>query len=72
MLETFIKSLGYLGVDASNLNKTEHEKFMFKFEDEVVNKHWLSFYATYKRGYKDACDKIGVLAIREIGELNNG
>lgn len=66
MLENFIKSLGFLGVDASNVNHQLDEKLMFKFEDENIDKHWRCFYAFYKAGYNDACNKFGAFAIQEI------
>jgi hypothetical protein len=39
-----------------------------KFIDPIIQKHWRSFYATYRKGYIDACNKIGVLAVQEIGK----
>lgn len=69
MIDNFTKSLGFLGIDASNLKHEPCDKNMYKFEDETINKYWRTFYAFYKTGYKDACDKIGVLAIREISEM---
>lgn len=68
MLENFIKSLGFLGVPANNTNHQECSKNLYKFEDEIIDKHWRCFYAFYKTGYTDACNKIGVLAIKEIGK----
>lgn len=69
MIENFLKSLKFLGIDSTNIKHESCEKNLFKFEDEGIDKHWRAFYAFYKTGYKDACDKIGVLAIREISEL---
>lgn len=66
MLENFLKSLGFLGVDASNMKHQPDEKNMFKFEDENIDKHWRCFYAFYKTGYNDACNKLGAFAIQEI------
>lgn len=68
MLEKFIKSLGYLDIDASNVNHTQNETFMFKFEDKAIDKQWRCAYAFYKTGYEDACNKIGTLAIQELGK----
>lgn len=50
MLEKFTKSLGFLQVNANNTNHVHDEKFMFKFEDELINKHWLCFLAAYTLG----------------------
>lgn len=68
MLEKFIKSLGYLGIDASNVNHTQDEAFMFKFEDKVIDKQWRCAYAFYKTGCEDMCNKIATIAIQEIGK----
>lgn len=72
MLDKFAKSLGFLGVNASNMNKKEHEKFMFVFEDEIVNKHWLSFFATYHNGRKqgriDVLNEISIHCIKLIDQ----
>lgn len=76
MLEKFLKSLGFLGIDASNVNHQPDEKLMFKFEDENIDKHWRCFYAFYKigseegykRGWNAACDEFGATAIRLINK----
>jgi hypothetical protein len=39
-----------------------------KFIDPIIQKHWRSFQATYRKGYIDACNKIGVIAVQEIGK----
>lgn len=67
--DKFVASLKFLNVNTDNLNKTEHEKFIYKFEDETVNKHWLSFLATYKSGRKSAFDDIGVWAIQNVNKV---
>ena len=66
MLENFIKSLNFLGINTENTKHTACEKMLYKFEDENINKHWLCFYRFYQTGYTDACNKIGILAIQEI------
>ena len=66
MLDKFTKSLGFLGIDASNMNHQSCEKYMYKFEDATINKHWLCFYAFYKDGYNSAMNEVGAFAIREI------
>mgnify|MGYP000858741094 CR=1 FL=1 len=68
MLENFIKSLGFLSVNANNTKHVACEKNMFKFEDETLDKYWRCFYAFYKTGYTDACNKIGVLAIKGVND----
>ena len=70
MLEKFIASLIFLGVNHENLNTTKHEKFIYKFEDETVNKHWPSFLATYKNGRKSAFDDMGVWAIQNVNKIS--
>lgn len=50
MFEKFIKSLGFLQVNANNTNHVHDEKNMFKFEDESIDKMWRCFYAFYKDG----------------------
>lgn len=54
MLSNFAKALGHLGVNASNMNHKECEKYIYSFEDETIQKHWLCFYAFYKAGHNDA------------------
>ena len=74
MLDKFVKSLGFLGVDASNMNHQSCEKNRYKFEDENIDKHWRCFYAFYKNGFEKghkfgwnaACDEFGSTAIRLI------
>lgn len=68
MLEKFFKHLDFVAPELTERTYQPHEKFIYKFDYEMVNKHWLSFYATYKTGYMDACNKIGVLAVQEIGK----
>lgn len=67
MLEKFLKSLEFLGV-AADTSHVEDEKNLYKFTDSTVDKHWRAFYAFYRQGYLDACNKIGVLAVQEIGK----
>lgn len=68
MLNNFLKYLGFHNVNSKNMNHEPCEKFMFKFEDEVINQHWKYFYAIYRSGYTDACNKIGVLAIKGVND----
>lgn len=67
MLEKFLKSLEFLGL-STDTSHIEDEKNLYKFVDPNVDKHWRAFYAFYKQGYLDACNKIGVLAVQEIGK----
>ena len=66
MLENFFKSLKFLGVASDDMTHTEDEKNLYKFNDPLINKHWLCFYAFYKTGYNDACNQFAALAVREI------
>jgi hypothetical protein len=66
MLDNFVKSLGFIGVDAINMKFKPSDKYMFDFEDENIDKHWRCFYAFYKLGYNDCANKIGAFAIQEI------
>ena len=61
MLDLFFKHLDFIQY---NGNREMQED---KFIDPVTQKHWRSFQATYRKGYVDACNKIGVLAVQEIG-----
>lgn len=62
MLDLFFKHLDFIKMDGSREMQDD------KFIDPIIQKHWRSFYATYRKGYIDACNKIGVLAVQEIGK----
>ena len=49
MLELFKKHVNFLELNL-NLENEPCEKRILKFKDEVTNKHYLSFFATYKAG----------------------
>lgn len=66
MLSNFAKSLGFLGIDASNFNYQDCEKNLYKFEDETIQKHWLCFYAFYKSGHNDALNELQAALVRRI------
>ena len=66
MLENFFKSLKFLGVASDDMAHVEDEKNLYKFNDPLINKHWLCFYAFYKTGYNDACNQFAALAVRQI------
>ena len=66
MLSNFTQSLGYLGVDASNMNHQACEKYIYKFENEIIQKHWLCFYAFYKTGHNDALNELQAELVRRI------
>lgn len=66
MLELFFKHLDFVAPELTERTYQANEKNIYKFDFEAVDKHWRSFYATYRKGYLDACNKIGVLAVREI------
>ena len=70
MIEDFTKSLGFLGVDAKNMNYSLVEKNMYKFEDENIDKYWRCFYAFYKKGvecgFSDGFSKGRIDTLNEI------
>ena len=66
MIDKFTKSLGFLGVNASNMNHVLDEKNMFKFEDKNIDKHWRCFYAFYKMGWNDASNEMTAFAVRGL------
>ena len=68
MLDLFFKHLDFVAPELTERTYKENEKNLYKFDFENVDKHWRSFYATYRKGYIDACNKIGVLAVQEIGK----
>ena len=71
MLELFFKHLDYIGIQSGR----EHEpcdKRGFKFIDAETQKHWLSFCAVHKGGYKQGrVDALNQISIHCINELNN-
>ena len=50
MLELFFKHLDFVAPEFTIRTYKDDEKRIYVFHDPVVNKHWLSFYATYKAG----------------------
>ena len=62
MLDLFFKHLDFIKFDGSREMQDD------KFIDPIIQKHWRSFHATYRKGYIDACNKIGVIAVQEIGK----
>ena len=42
MLEKFTKSLAFIGVDTSNMNHSMCGKNIYKFEDEKIDKQWMT------------------------------
>jgi len=72
MLELFEKHLSFVAPELKELKYELNEKNLYKFSDALVQKHWLSFYATYKAGYKQGCvDALNQISIHCINELNN-
>lgn len=67
MLELFFKHLDFVGIQSNREHET-CEKRIYVFHDPAVNKHWLSFYATYMRGRKSAFDDLGVWAVQNVGK----
>ena len=68
MLELFKKHVNFLELNL-NLENEPCEKRILKFKDEVTNKHYLSFFATYMRGRKSAFDDMGIWAIQNVGKV---
>lgn len=70
MLEKFIKSLGFIGVNANNLNHTQDEKNIFKFEDENIDKQWRCFLAFYRDGLRqgriDTLNEVSIYCIKKL------
>jgi len=73
MLQKFIKSLEFLGVDSSNMNRVECSKNVYKFEVDQINKLWLSSLAFYRAGHErgqiDTWNEISIHAINEINKV---
>ena len=65
MLELFKKHVNFLELNL-NLENEPCEKRILKFKDEVTNKHYLSFYATYNRGYNDALNNTIIPLMRQL------
>lgn len=63
MLEMFFKHLDFIDVDSlypDTLNRdyVEGGKHKYQFSDPIIQKHWLSFYATYRAGYISASENM--------------
>lgn len=70
MLELFFKHLDFIAPELTIRTYNDDEKRIYVFHDTVVNKHWLSFYATYMRGGKSAFDDLGVWAVQNVSKFN--
>lgn len=74
MIEKFTKSLGFIGIDASNMNYKSCDKNVYKFEDDQIDKQWRCFLAFYRDGHKqgqiDTWNEISIHAINEINKIN--
>lgn len=68
MLDLFKKHVNFLGLEL-NLENEPCEKRLLKFKNEITQKHYLSFYATYMKGRKSAFDDMGVWAIQNVSKL---
>ena len=66
MLDKFTKSLGFLGLNANNMNHSIDEKNLFKFEDESIDKMWRCFYAFYKQGRVDTLNEISIDCMKKL------
>ena len=69
MLDLFKKHVTFLGLEL-NLENEPCENRLLKFKDEVTQKHYLSFYATYMKGRKSAFDDLGVWAVQNVGKFS--
>lgn len=56
-LELFQKHLDFVGLQLS-LEHKPHEKYLLHFDDANTQKHWLSFWATYNKGYNEAINQM--------------
>ena len=68
MLDLFKKHVNFLRLEL-NLENEPCEKRLLKFKNEITQKHYLSFYATYMKGRKSAFDDLGVWAIQNVSKL---
>ena len=62
MIDKFEKSLKFLGFEGLSMSHQSCDKNLYKFDDAVINKHWLCFYAFYL----DGCKKGRIDALNEI------
>lgn len=73
MLDKFKKSLEFLSVDASNMEYKSCDKNVYKFDDPIISKHWLSCLAFYRDGHRqgriDELNEISIHAIKEIEKI---
>ena len=70
MLELFEKHLSFVDPELKDLKYEPNEKNLYKFNDSIVQRHWLSFYATYMRGRKSAFDDLGVWAVQNVSKFS--
>lgn len=74
MIEKFTKSLEFLGFLNPSMSYQSCDKNLFKFDDAVINKHWLCFYAFYLGGYRkgriDALNEISIECINKLNGVN--
>lgn len=74
MIEKFTKSLEFLGFLNPSMSYQSCDKNLFKFDDAVINKHWLCFYAFYldgcKKGRIDALNEISIECINKLNGVN--
>ena len=70
MLELFEKHLSFVAPGLKDLKYELNEKNLYKFNDSIVQRHWLSFYATYMRGRKSAFDDLGVWAVQNVSKFS--
>ena len=67
MLELFEKHMKFVGLEIIGEAKP-HEKFIHAFDDAATNKHWLSFWATYNKGYNQAINDVICPLVNKLKE----
>ena len=71
MFDKFIKSLGFIGIDATNLEHKACSKNLYKFDNESIDKQWRCFLAFYRDGHRQGrIDELNEISIHAINELS--
>lgn len=71
MFEKFIKSLGFLGIDVSDISYDQCNKNVYKFDNESIDKQWRCFLAFYRDGHRQGrIDELNEISIHSINEIN--
>lgn len=67
MLELFKKHMDFIGITYSP-EIIPHDKYLVQFTDTATNKHWLSFWATYNKGYNQAINDVICPLVNKLKE----